>query len=186
MTTRRVLVAGAGLAGLTAAISLVEAGVDVALVERRDTVGGASRESAGWIWRYNDMAGYRTYAPGGSREVQQAVLTTFDDAVEWLAQHGVAVLERDPGRSFTAGIRIDTDQAFDALVAHVPDRQLMTSTVLTTVAPAGPDRLCCQVQAADGTRAEQAYDAVVLAGGGYASQIDRIATEAHVGNGVAA
>ena len=45
-----VLVAGAGAAGMTAALVCALEGLDVLLVEKSDQVGGTSATSAGTIW----------------------------------------------------------------------------------------------------------------------------------------
>ena len=59
-TQRRVIVVGAGLAGLAAAIAAAEQGAHVEVLERQDAPGGATRDSAGWIWRYRDQRTART------------------------------------------------------------------------------------------------------------------------------
>ena len=50
MTTRSLVIVGAGIGGLTAAITAAERGLDVTLVEAGDKVGGAAAYSGGQVW----------------------------------------------------------------------------------------------------------------------------------------
>ncbi|MCW2974634.1 MAG: fumarate reductase/succinate dehydrogenase flavoprotein-like protein [Thermoleophilia bacterium] len=186
--TGSVVVAGAGLAGLTAAVTLHQAGLATTVVERRAQVGGASRESAGWIWRYTDLDGYRSGAPLGDRALQHTVLDGFDPAVAWLEEQGVRVIERGTGRTFTEGVRVDTDQMIEALVAHLPTDRLHVGTSLERVEP---DRSTWRATTScdhDGavTSTELHPSVIVLAGGGYAADVERIARESKAPTSVAA
>ena len=55
-----VLVIGAGPAGLTAAVRLTQADVDVTVVEASDSVGGISRTVERDGWRF-DLGGHRFF-----------------------------------------------------------------------------------------------------------------------------
>ncbi|MBC7460600.1 MAG: FAD-binding protein [Thermoleophilia bacterium] len=180
-----VLVAGAGLAGLAAAVSLHETGIDTMVVERRAHAGGASRESAGWIWRYTELDGYRSGAPSGGPALQQLVLDRFDDDVAWLEAHGVSVLEQGTGRAFTTGVRVDSQQAVDALVACLPPECVRYLTLLLDLRRHA-DGWSATLGGGDAEPgiAARVLDrdvragAVVLAGGGYAADTRCIAQEA--------
>ena len=50
MTTHSLVIVGAGIGGLTAAITAAERGLDVTLVEAGDKVGGAAAYSGGQVW----------------------------------------------------------------------------------------------------------------------------------------
>ncbi|MBM3347058.1 MAG: FAD-dependent oxidoreductase, partial [Betaproteobacteria bacterium] len=50
MGGRPVIVVGAGIGGMTAAITAAEAGLDVTLIEKGDKVGGAAAYSGGQVW----------------------------------------------------------------------------------------------------------------------------------------
>jgi flavin-dependent dehydrogenase len=61
----RVVVAGAGLAGLVAALRVVQLGARVILLEKGDEPGGSLVFSSGYLWSYRDLPTYRREAPGG-------------------------------------------------------------------------------------------------------------------------
>ena len=70
-----VLVFGAGMGGMTAALIAAHEGLDVLLCEKTDQVGGTTSTSAGTIW-----------VPGSSQAVRDGVPDNMDEArrFEWL------------------------------------------------------------------------------------------------------
>ena len=70
----RVVVAGGGLAGLTAALRAVELGARVTLLEKGDRPGGSFLLSSGYVWSYKDMPTYRREAPDGDATLQKLIL----------------------------------------------------------------------------------------------------------------
>jgi 3-oxosteroid 1-dehydrogenase len=69
-----VLVFGAGMGGMTAALIAAHEGLDVLLCEKTDQVGGTTSTSAGTIW-----------VPGSSQAVRDGVPDNMDDARRFLA-----------------------------------------------------------------------------------------------------
>ena len=191
----RVGVVGAGLAGLVAAIAAHDAGADVVVLERSDEPGGATRDSAGWTWRYRDLASARASAPHGDPVVQQAIVDRLDDDLAWLEAMGVAVRARETGRALTVGVRIDPPQAIGALVDRLDERDVDALRLRRAVDGArllddGIIELHVDRWGPSGARAAHAddrerVDAVVFAGGGYATDLQRIANEADVAEAVA-
>jgi glycine/D-amino acid oxidase-like deaminating enzyme len=179
-----VVVVGAGLAGLAAAHAASAAGADVTVLERNDEPGGASRDSAGWIWRYDDLRTARTCAPHADPRVLDAVIRRLDDDLAWLERLGVRRIATGTGRSFTSGVRIDPPQAIEALVGRIDDERLRTRSELRAVrrSPDGAGfvvRIQSQRRPGlpDAPVEELAADAVVFCGGGYAADFARIAAE---------
>ncbi|MCW2960861.1 MAG: fumarate reductase/succinate dehydrogenase flavoprotein-like protein [Thermoleophilia bacterium] len=183
---RRVAVVGAGLAGLSAAVAAHEVGAEVVVIERASRPGGATAQSAGWIWRYNDLATYRLCAPHGDAAVQERVVHQLDRDLEWLLARGVRAVERRTARTFTSGMRVDPRQLVEALAARLPDDALRLRTSVTGARPANDSgfelRLERQVSAAlPEPEPEWLHvDAIVFAGGGYAGDLARVARDADV------
>ena len=85
----RVVVCGGGLSGLTAAISALEAGVPVTLLEKGAELGGNAILSGGMIWTYADYDRMRADIPNGDAMIQWMIHENIDAARTWLATQGV-------------------------------------------------------------------------------------------------
>ncbi|HVD44434.1 MAG TPA: FAD-dependent oxidoreductase, partial [Rubrobacter sp.] len=70
----RVVIAGGGLAGLTAALRATELGTRVTLLEKGANPGGSFVYSSGYIWSYVDLPTFRREAPGGDATLQRLIL----------------------------------------------------------------------------------------------------------------
>ena len=97
------LIAGAGPAGMTAALIASIEGLDVLLCEKSDQVGGTGSTSAGTLWipgnSQSRMAGFSDSAAqadryldaligeGGNREVRNAYLQSGPAAIDYLCEH---------------------------------------------------------------------------------------------------
>ncbi|HEX3161996.1 MAG TPA: FAD-dependent oxidoreductase, partial [Pseudolabrys sp.] len=96
------LIAGAGPAGMTAALVASLEGLDVLLCEKSDQVGGTGSTSAGTLWipgnSQSRMAGFSDSAAqadryldvligeGGDRDVRNAYLHTGPTAIDYLCE----------------------------------------------------------------------------------------------------
>ena len=93
-----VLVFGAGMGGMCAALFAAHEGLDVFLCEKTDQVGGTTATSAGTVW-----------IPGSSQSVRDGVPDRIEDARRFLAAEigpraesvREASCRRDPRRSTT-------------------------------------------------------------------------------------
>ena len=110
------VVAGAGMAGLSAAARARELGADVALFEKGDRAGGAMLLSSGVVWRHRDFERFRAEAPGGDPELQRLVFDRLDRDLAWLESLGARATERETGNPRTTGLRFDTGSLTGALV----------------------------------------------------------------------
>ena len=91
MPVERVIVAGAGMSGLAAALTAQEAGAAVLLLEASEAPGGSAALSAGQITTFGSYEDIRRGIPLGEPDQARIVAETYDPAVRWLAGLGVAL-----------------------------------------------------------------------------------------------
>jgi succinate dehydrogenase/fumarate reductase flavoprotein subunit len=115
------VVAGAGMGGLVAAVRARELGADVLVLEKGDRPGGSMRLSGGYAWRYREWERFRAECPGGDEALQRLVWERFDDALEWLRRRGASVLAEDTENPLTVGVRLDVDALPGVLAAAAGD-----------------------------------------------------------------
>lgn len=107
-----VVIVGAGLTGLSTAVMLAEAGVDVAMVEAGEVGSGASGASVGMasLLQGTTLASLRRHHPA-------ALVRAYVDAnragLDWLAERAGATADRRT--AFTFGRGLASDPALDAV-----------------------------------------------------------------------
>jgi fumarate reductase flavoprotein subunit len=116
MSSRKLHIAGAGMAGLCAAARARELGVDVAVHEKGDRPGGSMLLSSCVIWRYRDLDEFCRECPGGDPELQRQVIDRLDDGIAWLRSLGAEVVWEETGNPRTVGVRFDPRSLTDVLV----------------------------------------------------------------------
>lgn len=122
MTGADLVVAGAGMAGLVAAVQARERGARVAVHEKGDRPGGSMRLSSGVVWRYRDLETFRAECPGGDAALQRLVHERLDGDLRWLEGLGARVVARETGNPRTRGLRFDPASLTEALAARAgPD-----------------------------------------------------------------
>ncbi|MBI4192162.1 MAG: FAD-binding protein [Betaproteobacteria bacterium] len=87
--TVNVVIAGAGMSGLAAAIAAAEKGARVSVLEKRKTPGGAAAISAGAIWAPTSISRLREYVPEGDPVLQEILVSRLPGDLAWLASHGL-------------------------------------------------------------------------------------------------
>ena len=120
----RVVVAGAGMAGLAAAVRARELGADVVVHEKGDRPGGSMLLSSCVVWRYREWERFRAECPGGDPELQRVVWEGLDDALAWLEALGAPVVARETGNPLTTGLRFDPAGLTEALVRRAGELRL--------------------------------------------------------------
>jgi fumarate reductase flavoprotein subunit len=118
------VVAGAGMAGLVAAVQATERGASVLVLEKGDRAGGSMRLSSGFVWRYREWARFRAECPGGDADLQALVWERLDEDLAWLEALGAAVRERETANPLTTGLRLDPDELTDLLAARAGEIRL--------------------------------------------------------------
>ena len=122
----RIAIAGAGMAGLCAAVRARELGLDPVVYEKGDRAGGSMLLSSCVIWRHRDFGEFRQECPGGDEALQRAVWERLDEGLDWLEGLGAPVVTRDTGNPLTTGRRFDPRGLTDALVDAAGEIRLGT------------------------------------------------------------
>jgi fumarate reductase flavoprotein subunit len=120
------VVAGAGMAGLVAAVRARELGASVVVLEKGDRAGGSFLLSSGFVWRYRDWDTFRAQCPAGDPKLQRLVYERLDEELAWLESLGAAVLTRESGNPLTTGVRLDPARTVDALARAAGEIRLRT------------------------------------------------------------
>lgn len=110
-----VTVAGAGMAGLVAAVRLRELGVAPTVLEKGTRPGGSMLLSSGVIWRHRSLDDFHAECPDGDAELQGLILEQLDDRLDWLASLGAPVTDPATGNPRTVGRRFDPLQLTETL-----------------------------------------------------------------------
>jgi fumarate reductase flavoprotein subunit len=117
-------IAGAGMAGLCAAVRARELGLDVVVYEKGDRPGGSMLLSSCVVWRYRDLDAFRTECPRGDPALQRLVIERLDDAIDWMRGLGAEVIWPETGNPRTVGVRFDPRQLTETLVRSAGDVRL--------------------------------------------------------------
>ena len=95
--TADVVVLGAGMAGLCAAVAALEKDADVLVLEKGTRFGGSMALSNGIVWTFAREADVRQLVPQGDPALQDLLVAGLDESMEWLTAQGV---ELEPHREF--------------------------------------------------------------------------------------
>ena len=95
-----VVVVGAGMAGLVAALQAQLLGARVVLVEKGDEPGGSLALSGGTLWCARTHEDLLRLVPRGDPELGGVLVSDFDEGVAWLRENGatVTLLPSEPHR----------------------------------------------------------------------------------------
>ena len=170
-----VIVAGGGLAGLTAALRAIELGARVTLLEKGDRPGGSFIYSSGYIWSYKDLHTFRREAPGGDPALQKLVLERLEVSLDWLEDLGIPALTRETGNPLTFGVRFDPEQTVAMLANRIvaSGGRILVGAALDGLVE-GPEGRIGGVWMASGEKRPESADAVILASGGFAGNPDLV------------
>jgi succinate dehydrogenase/fumarate reductase flavoprotein subunit len=166
-----VLVIGAGVAGLSAAVTAAAEGASVLVVEKSHHVGGSGAMSAGMFWAPSDETALRARVPFGNQDVGARIIDEFRSTVDDLRASGIRV-DESPRTVMTIGIAYPMDigallqrqvqqlrRSACTLSLGVRARSLLTTSDGSVVGAV--------VQESSGNVRNVAARAVVLATGGF-------------------
>lgn len=166
--TNPLIVCGGGFSGLSAAVTALEAGADVTLIEKAPYLGGTTLLSGGTVWTFVDYEKVREHIPAGDPTLQWLVLENIADGRAWL--EGLGVKFENIGQMLINGHGYVMDPA--GAIGILGERfkalggKLMLETGLHSLITA--DGVVSGVRALrDGRVTELPAGAVVLATGGF-------------------
>lgn len=128
-----VVVVGAGMAGLVAAVEAQEHGSDVIVLEKGSRAGGSMYLSAGIVYTYDSYEQVREEIPHGNPELQRLVVDRKDDDIEWLGDLGVMLREPTGDVTFGSGKQFDPKPFTERMVKIIEDGggEILLDTPLT-------------------------------------------------------
>jgi succinate dehydrogenase/fumarate reductase flavoprotein subunit len=114
----RIVVCGSGLSGLTAAVSALEIGASVDLIEKAPEIGGTTVLSGGLIWTFRDYEQIRHDIPAGDAALQWLVHDSVSDARTWLEGLGAKLGPEESLLGHGFGRIMDPPQAIATLASR--------------------------------------------------------------------
>ena len=84
-----VVVCGGGFSGMSAAVTALEAGAEVTLIEKAPYLGGTTLHSGGTVWTFIEYDKIREHIPAGDAALQWLVHENIGDGRAWLQTLGV-------------------------------------------------------------------------------------------------
>ncbi len=185
-----VVVAGAGMGGLAAALAAAERGVRVAVLEKTAAPGGNAAISAGMLLGTDDYAALRDYIPEGDAALQRMLCTEAFEAIDWLEAHGLPVEGPVAHNAFRVSRPMGLGEPGNRLpfLAALADKaraagaEIVCEAALTGLARTG--RVIAVTAEGGGVRRSIEARAVVLATGGF--QANRALIARYIGPDAAA
>ncbi|HEY3551007.1 MAG TPA: FAD-binding protein [Gaiellaceae bacterium] len=103
----KVTIAGAGMAGLVAAVRLRELGHEPRVLEKGTRPGGSMLLSSCVVWRHIEWARFRAECPGGDEQLQRLIWERLGDGLRWLESLGAEPVWLDTENPLTTGRRYE-------------------------------------------------------------------------------
>ena len=116
--TDRIIVCGGGLAGLSAAVTALERGAKVTLLEKAPQLGGTTVLSGGLVWTFKDFDEARSRITHGDAALQWLVYDGVSGARDWLAGLGVKLGLLEDVMGHGQGQSVDLAQMIEILARH--------------------------------------------------------------------
>jgi succinate dehydrogenase/fumarate reductase flavoprotein subunit len=170
VTTTRydVVVAGAGMAGLVAALTAAQEGARVLLLEKGGRPGGSMLLAHGFIGTLDTLEAARRLVPGGDETLQDLVISGVEEARQWLVDVGVKLGELEKFSDDFSGRLMEPQQLTAVMLGALTDAgaELRTHAPLHSLTTMG-QQVSGVAWSADGQLAVAGAGAAVLATGGF-------------------
>lgn len=170
-----VIVCGSGISGFAGAITALENGARVTIVEKAPAIGGSTVLSSGVLWTVADYDEMRRHIPQGNPILQWLVHDALDEAAAWLFAAGVRAGPHQPFLTIGRGWQLEPAQAIEALAARF---RALGGEIRTSCAM---EALLTQDGRVSGLRCvtprgtvEHSADAVILATGGFQANAELV------------
>jgi succinate dehydrogenase/fumarate reductase flavoprotein subunit len=179
MTQEDVVVVGAGMAGLVAAVRAQQLGASVTLLEKGPSPGGSLALSGGTLWCAHTVEDLQRLVPRGHPVLGPLLVKDFPDGVAWLQRLG-ATLTRLESKRDRIVYMMDPDPG--AFIDHMVEVFLKgggtllteTSAVDLLTSSEGPVT-GVTVRQGDGPRSVLDASVVILASGGFQANPEMMA-----------
>ena len=168
MSQLDLLVIGAGMAGLTAAARVAEAGGRVAVVERGPDIGG-SAIYAGFAWTAANLELLREINPSGDEALAGALIDGFPDGIAWIRWLGVACKPAVTVLRYGRGHQFDTGHYISRCAEVIRDHggELLLSAETTALIRRGGAVTGARIEDAAGDVRDLHATSTLLATGGF-------------------
>lgn len=175
-TEQSVIVVGAGMAGLVAALQAQQLGAQVTLLEKGNAPGGSLALSGGTLWCAQSYEDLRRLVPRGDPSLGRVLVDGYRAGVQWLQELG-ASLTLLPSLPDRLVYLIEPNPRH--FVAHLIERFVSGGGTLLTNSPAvhllqdeAGALAGLVVRGADGLQRRLSADAVILSSGGFQANPD--------------
>jgi succinate dehydrogenase/fumarate reductase flavoprotein subunit len=163
------------MAGLCGAISALEKGANVLVLEKGTRFGGSMWLSNGLIWTFANQAQVRKYIPDGDEALQDFLVDGLPDSLVWLVSQGVELEPEQTFQGYGRGRRANPAQMTPVLVNRVKalGGRILLGTAMQALLT--EDGAVTGVLAFDKDGAlEVQADSVILATGGFQGNAEMV------------
>lgn len=167
------MVAGGGIAGMTAAAHAARAGRTVLVVEKAAEIGGSAALSGGVVWRPQSKEALATVDPNGNRELSDRTIDDYEENIRFVESMGVTVGPRVDVLGYGTGHLIDIIGYLRACGREVERAggNILTGTVVEELVTDGISVTGCRIKDRDGLSDIETKN-VILATGGFQADPD--------------
>lgn len=165
-----IIVAGAGIGGLCAALRAQEHGASVTILEKAPQIGGSAAASGGTIWCATNLEQWLKAQPNGDPALGTALIDHFYQGIDWLIEQGVSLQklpEQNPYKFQRDIYKLlpDARGALETLAKRFQSQggTLLTNTHLTQLKGGNGN----PIHGVATNQSEITTDAVILATGGF-------------------